>query len=203
MRDGTRSPALWLGGLAAGGAIGGHYLAYWFASTDAVPRERLLEETGHRYFGWCAAIALGLVMAALASFFRSRFRTAGRGRTPARLALHLAPRLVPLQIGTCLSLEAGERSLVAGKGLEGIGGLVGEPHVMVAVAIQAVVALCAAGILAVLASVVDRVARLTGGPRPRRARSVPAILPRIQVAPVPAVAVLSGTISHRGPPNTR
>lgn len=199
MRDGPRSfPALWLGGLAAAGTVAGHHLAYGIASSDALHKERLLAATGHRYFGWCVAVALGLVMAALVSFFRSRFRSSGNGERPARLGLRLAPRLVPVQIAVCLALEAAERALVTGAGP---GALLGEPQVQIAVVIQGAVALCAAAVLALLASVVDRAARRTTRPRPARTRSVPAILPRVQVASVPAIAVRAGTISFRGPPS--
>ena len=198
MRDGRRSPALWLGGLAAAGAIAGHHLAYEVASSGAHHKERLLAATGHRYFGWCAALALGVLLAALASFFSSRLRAAGTGERPLRLGLRLVPRLVPVQIGVFLAREAADRVVGAGGGLDG---LLAESHVQIGVAIQAAAALCAAGVLAVLASVVDLVARRTGRAPPPRARAARAILPRVQVATIPHVAVRSGTISFRGPPN--
>ena len=65
-------------------------------------RLRLLEGTGHRYFGWYVAIALGLIMAALVSFFRSRLRFAGNWDRPAQLGLRLTIRLLPVQIAVCL-----------------------------------------------------------------------------------------------------
>ena len=192
------SPALWLGGLAVAWAMAGHYVAYTLMSSDAVRGEALPAATSHRYLGWYAAIALGMVMGALASFFRSRIRSGDRGKHPALLALHLAARLVPLQIAACLLFHAIEHSLVAG----GLGAYLAEPEVIVGIVTQTMAAACAGVVLAVLASVADLVAlHRGGGPRPRRTRSIPAILPRVQVALAPAVAVLAGTISHRGPPN--
>jgi hypothetical protein len=192
------SPALWLGGFAGAWAIAGHHVAYMLISRDAVPGGALPAATSHRHFGWYAAIALGMVMAALASFFRSRIRSEDRGQPPALLALHFAARLVPLQIAACLLLHAVEHSLVAG----GLGAFLAEPQVIVGILTQTMAAACAGVVLALLASVADLVAlHRGGGPRPRRTRSIPAILPRVQVALTPAVAVLAGTISHRGPPN--
>lgn len=192
------SPALWLGGFAGAWAIAGHHVAYMLISRDAVRGGGLPAATSHRFFGWYVALALGLVMAALASFFRSRIRSGDRGQPPALLALHLAVRLVPLQIAACLLLHAVEGFLVADE----LGGLLGKPQVIVAIVTQTTAAVCAAVVLAALASVADLVAlHRGGGPRPRRTRSIAAILPRVQVALAPAVAVLAGTISHRGPPN--
>jgi hypothetical protein len=192
------SPALWLGGLAVAWAMAGHYVAYALMSSDAVRGEALPAVTSHRFLGWYAAIALGLVMGALASFFRSRIRSSDRGQHPAFLALHLAARLVPLQIAACLLFHAIEHSLVEG----GLGAFLAEPQVIVGIVTQTMAAVCAGVVLAVLACAADLVALRRGsGPRPRRTRSIPAILPRVQVALAPAVAVLAGTISHRGPPN--
>ena len=199
MSSGPRpSPTVLLGGLAAAGAIFGHHFAYRLASSEVHHGSRLMEATGHRYFGGCLAVALGLVMAALVSFLRSRHQAPKRGQSPMRLGLYLAPRLVPAQIGAFLVLEAAERILVA---RSGVAGLLNDYHVQIGVLIQGAVALCAAGVLALLASVVDRVSRRASRPRPGRRRLVPAILPRVYVASTPAVAVRAGTISFRGPPN--
>jgi hypothetical protein len=166
-------------------------------SRDAVRGVGFAHATSHRFFGWFAALALGVVMAALASFFRSRIRSGDRGQRPAFLALHFAVRLVPLQIAACLLLHAVDGFLVGDE----LGGLLAEPQVIVAIVVQIAAAVCAAVVLALLASLAGLVAlRRGGGPRPRGSRSISAILPRVQVALAPAVAVLAGTISHRGPP---
>jgi hypothetical protein len=188
------SPALWLGGSACAWALTGHHVAYMLMSHDAVRGGGLPVTTSH--FGWYTALALGVVMAALAGFFRSRVSSGDRGQHSALLALHFAVRLVPLQIAACLLLHAVEGFLVAGE----LGGLLAESQVIIAIVTQTTAAVCAAVVLAALASVADLVALRGGGPRPRRTRSISAILPRVQVALAPAVAVLAGTISHRGPP---
>jgi hypothetical protein len=188
------SPALWLGGSACAWALTGHHVAYMLMSHDVVRGGGLPVTTSH--FGWYTTLALGVVMAALAGFFRARVNSGDRGQHSALLALHFAVRLVPLQIAACLLIHAVEGFLVAGE----LGGLLAESQVIVAIVTQTTAAVCAAVVLAALASVADLVALRGGGPRPRRTRSISAILPHVQLALAPAVAVLAGTISHRGPP---
>jgi hypothetical protein len=190
------SPVLWLGGSACAWALTGHHVAYMLMSHDVMRGGGLPVTTSLRHFGWYSALALGMVMAALAWFFRSRVNSGDRGQHSALLALHFAVRLVPLQIAACLLIHAAEGFLVAGE----LGGLLAESQVIVAIVTQTTAAVCAAVVLAALASVADLVALRGGGPRPRRTRSISAIFPHVQVALAPAVAVLAGTISHRGPP---
>jgi hypothetical protein len=186
---------LCVGGLAAGGVVAGHAGAYMLAAPDPVRRHGLLAETGHGAWAVLVPIAMGALMASLVGF------AAGRLRAPppapdAPLLRETARRLVPLQLGAFLVLEAIER-LASG---HDITELPGEPVIAIGLAVQAVVALAGAALLALCARVVDRLGRVLA--EIHRAPRVLAAPGALAIA-FPRSGAARGPASPRGPPMSR
>jgi hypothetical protein len=180
---------LWIGGLAAGGVVVGHVLAFVLAAPHPVQRQGLLAETGHGAWPLLVPIAMGALVASLAGFAAGRLRDE-RPAPDAALLQGIAGRLVPLQLGAFLLLEALER-LASGHDLTE---LPGEPVIAIGLVAQAVVALVGAALLTLFARVVDRLGRLL--------RQTPRA-PRLLVAPGALAIAFPHRRAARGPANPR
>jgi hypothetical protein len=183
---------LWLGGVAAGGAALSHVLAFMVAAPDPVRRGRLLEETGHAAWPVIVSVALAALVVALARFAVGRIHRSDR--PPAGALWHpTAVRLMVLQTLGFVGLEAVER-LASGHALKGV---LGEPVVLIGVALQIFVALGAAALLVLLARLVDRLTGLLRTlPRAPRALGQPGAWDGI----LPRPRLVAGPANPRGPP---
>jgi hypothetical protein len=183
---------LWIGGLASGGVVAGHALAFTLVAPHPVQRQALLSETGHGAWPLLVPMAMGALVAGLAGFAVGQLRDE-RPLPPVARLRGAAGRLVPLQLAAFLLLEALER-LAGGHQLSE---LPGEPVIAIGLATQALVALVGAVLLTLFARFVDRLGRLfRQDPRAPRLLVVPGApaiaLPRRRPGRDPA--------SPRGPP---
>jgi len=152
----SRTRRAWLGGVAAAGVIGSHWLAYLLAVPDPHERADTLARSGHGYWPVGVAIALGCLVAALSGFAIRRFRYRDE---PAHPYVGTATRLVALQGTAFVLLEVLERA-VAGAPVVSI---VHEPAFQLGVLTQVLVASAAALLLLVFGRVVDAVIRRARG----------------------------------------
>ena len=187
---------MWFGGLAAAGVVVSHSLSYLFVAPNPNARLHLLQQTGHCYFTWIAALAVGALVAGLAGGTLQRLR-AGRSETWSRPGAFLAAAatLAVLQIVGFIVLEETERAVV-GAGLTHI---LAEPAVAIGIVMQVVVALVGALLLVALADGVDRISgRLFGtGPSGRATRTV--TWGSTSVVP-PTLRLAASGRTLRGPP---
>jgi hypothetical protein len=181
---------LWLGGLAAGGAALAHALAFAVVAPDPTQRGRLLDETGHVAWPVIVSVALAALVVALVRFAVGRIHQGDR-LPPGELWRLTAGRLMALQILGFVALEAVER-VASGHPLSQ---LLGEPVVLIGVAIQVLVALGAAALLVLLARLVDRLI-------PRTLPRAPRVLggPGAWEDLFPRPRLVAGPVNPRGPP---
>ena len=67
MNRGPAAVRMWLGALACAGMAGAHWLAYALAGAGSDPHDRLLlESTGHSYWPYLAALAMGALLVGFA-----------------------------------------------------------------------------------------------------------------------------------------
>jgi hypothetical protein len=186
----------WLGGLAAGGVVASHWLAYSLAVPDPHLRHEVLAETGHGYWQYAVAVVLGLVVASLSGFacqrvWPSRADSGDRGSP----YYGVAGRLIALQATGLLILEGAERALTGTEPL----GVFTEAPVIIGLAVQVLVALAAALLLVLFARAVDFVHRLVSRTC-HRERPAPVQFPiNLSVLP-PRLRVATGGGTLRGPP---
>lgn len=194
MRSRSLSTRAWLGGLAAGGVVLTHWLAYRTAVPHDADRAELLASTGHGYWKFVVAATLGALVAALARFACGHvWRGAAMSR--GHLYVFTATRLVVLQAIGFTALECGEHLLARVP----VTHLLSEPAVVLGVVGQTVIALVAALLLVAFAKVVELIASAVCRTAPARSRRVPpARPPRRTFVRIPEVALGSGSL--RGPP---
>ncbi len=192
MRASVRMRLL-LGGLAAAGVVASHVSAYAIAVPDAHDRAALLHETGHSNWWMAVAVALGLVVAGLASFALNLF--VRPGFVPALRYKSVARRLCALQVVGFVTLETAERALSGG----GIIQLTTEPAVLLGTVLQLATALLGAALLLLFRRFVVAVARWLSLPEedrtPRQFAAIIRVLP-------PRPTLLAEVHPLRGPPAT-
>ena len=183
-----------LGGLASMGVVVSHAMAYIMAAPDEAERARLLSSTGHGLWPVTIAIAMAAWSAGLAGFIGSRISSTRTAEPCPRASYgRVARALVVLQMGGFVLLEAAERSL----GGEPLHSLFAEPAVLIGIVVQFVVALLGAGLLGLLARLIDRVFRT------HRCAGRTTVVPRPHSRGVsPRFAVGSGGATLRGPPTS-
>ena len=186
---------VWLGGLAAGGVVAAHVLAFLIVAPDPVRRAQLLEESGHGAWPLVVSLATGALVAGLAGF------TVGRGRrpgpSPRSLFAGAVVRLTVLQVVGFVGLEALER--VALHDAAELLGLLGEPVVLIGVVLAAATAVVAAALLVLFAGLIDRLVLLRQAlPRPPRVLAVYGLADD----PRPRMRIVLGSVTLRGPPLT-
>jgi hypothetical protein len=137
MRRHSPSRGLAATGIAAGGLVLAHWLAYVLAVPDPHSREALLGLTGHQYWPFAVRVAGVLaVSAAVAVSFRAWNATHGSG-TPDESFGSLASRLAVLQVFGFVVLEVVERAAAGGD----VGSLFASRVFFVGLAVQVVCAL--------------------------------------------------------------
>jgi hypothetical protein len=188
IRRGTR---LWLGGLAAGGVAVAHILAFFLVAPDPARRAAMLEATGHGAWPLVVSLAAGGVVAGLAGF---AVRRGHEVRTPPRpLFGGIFVRLAVLQVVGFVFLEALEHLARH----DAVLGLLGEPVVLIGVALAAATAAIGAFLLVLLAGLIDRlVVLLRALPRAPRALAAPGLADD----PPPRLRIVMGSVWLRGPP---
>jgi len=129
---GSSRPSLVLG-LALGGVLLGHTVAYRLLLPDAHTRALELAASGHGYLSGANVVGLVASVVALAALFLG-----GVLRTNARAPRHLAARLVGFQMAAFLAMEVLER-VASGGGVQHL------PSVLViGLPVQALIALLVA-----------------------------------------------------------
>ena len=110
MRTVSKLPRLWIGALAGAGIAGAHWVAYLVDASHGHTHRQLLESTGHSYWPWFAALAMGALLVALAPTTNARTRNR---RDQSEMPLtSLAIVLTVIQTCGFLALEMGERMLL-------------------------------------------------------------------------------------------
>jgi hypothetical protein len=188
--------AYWLGGLAAFGIVAAHCLAYILVAPDSHQRQMLMDTTGHRFWGLVFAVGLGAGVAGLSgALVRLMVPPAARYRRGKRLNLFAfsAPRLIALQLGGFVLLEATERTFTGGGAHATV-----EPVVVVGLALQVAVALVSALILCLLTVTLQTLLSGASLSSRKSARRLPrfALTKWLQPTVVPGTG--AGTL--RGPP---
>jgi len=179
--DGRPAPLL---GLALGGALSGHLLAYAVAFVDAVERRAHLASTGHAAFAPMAMLAAVAVGVALVGLGVRVWRSA-----PPTVGWATWTRLAGIQLAVFALIETAERGFDPSVA-------VGDPAVRLGLAIQLLVAGALALALRLFVRTVGLVAaRLRSRRSPARARVRPAIVERGPFARAPRTSA-----SRRGPP---
>jgi hypothetical protein len=186
-----------LTGVAVAGAVVGHMVAYVLAVPSPTVRVALLGATGHAY--WTAAIAAAVVLglASLAATLRRRFRAgllASRPQPADRLG-RVAGQLAGFQVAIYLVQETLERLEV---GIPAHALLDGR-LLVTGVVVQSAIAV----VLAVLLTVVGRVAEAVGRalrPRPRRVE--PAGRPVVDLVVAWPSRLLAAGLGSRAPPRS-
>jgi hypothetical protein len=182
-----------LGGVAALGVVVAHLWGYALTFPDPIDRHLHLASTGHGHWKFVVGIAMGLLVAGIVHIDSGSWKWMG-SRRPGPLFLAAASRLMFLQMGGFLALEATER-LSSG----GLSHLFTEPAVLVGLALQVLVALGGAALVLVVVKTVALTSRL-------RVRSI--IRARTGGSPFRVVSrlepsmlrVATGGSTPRGPP---
>ncbi len=178
-------------GLAVGGTLFGHWLTYLLLSPSAAGRRAMLGGSGHGYLSFANEAGLMLALFAGAALVIGRMARLGtRPRGPA-----IAARLATFQVVAFLAMEIVER-LVAGSSLGQLGHVLPE-----GIAVQLVLALLAAPLIAVLLREVERAVAAVSQPSLFDLEPRPWRLPALAVA-APVVETLDGP-GIRGPPPAR
>jgi hypothetical protein len=141
-------------GLAGGGMLLAHWLAYVLAFGDPHARAHILAQSGHSY--WIYAAAVGLAAATLG------FGSLVRNLNPHKRGISLGTRLAMFQVAGFVALEAAER-LATGHALVEV---FTEPGLWIGIVVQVALALLGASLVR---GVAQLVARLTA-PRFQRTR---------------------------------
>jgi hypothetical protein len=164
-------------GVALGGVLIGHEIAYAILLPSATVRHAVLASTGHGYLGFVDTPALAVGIASLAALFLGRL---GRRREEPSFR-ELVARLAGFQVLAFATIELVER-IGAGAPLNDlvrilpVGGLV-----------QVVVAAVAALLLRALLRAADAAAELLASPAPApRWGSIPLVVPA-GIVPAPGV----------------
>lgn len=185
--------AFWLGGLAGFGIVAAHCLAYVLMAPDGDARALLMDATGHRFWGLLFAVALGTGVAGLSGVLVRLPQPSTTQERKVNLFVFAAPRLMALQVGGFVLLEATER-IFMGAGAHAIL----EPVVAVGLALQVVVALVSALILCLLTKTLHALLSGTSLPSLKAARILPRFAPTRWMQPSLAPGTGAGT--WRGPP---
>jgi hypothetical protein len=174
-------------GVAVGGAVLAHWLAYVLAIPAAHTRAEILAASGHSY--WLMA-ALGVL------FLRHPGRPASTWESGQEAFSAIAVRLSLLQVTAFIAMEVTERLVVGAP----VAHLFHHRLFLMGLAMQLIVASAAALLLLWFSRTVERVAEALR--RPPLPRPRPAVVPtiRIEIQAIPVDPVRDG-VGLRGPPS--
>jgi len=186
-----RAP-IWLGGLAAFGIVAAHCVAYIMMAPEGEERALLMDATGHQFWGVVFALGLGVGVAGVSWLMVNFLHPSTAEHSKVNLFAFAAPRLMALQVGGFVLLEATERMFMGG----GAHALL-EPVVIVGLVVQIAVALVAAVILSLLTRTLHALLSTSNRPSVGAERTLPRPTSRwVQ----PSLAPGTGAGTWRGPP---
>lgn len=183
-------------GVAVGGAVVAHWLAYVLAIPATHARSEVLAASGHSYWGMAIKLAVVLGLAALgALFLRHLGRSPSTWESGQEAFSAIAARLSLLQVTAFIAMEVTERLVVGAP----VAHLFHHRLFLMGLALQLIVASAGALLLLWLSRTVERVAEALR--RPRLPRPRPAVLGtiRIEFQAIPVDPVADG-VGLRGPP---
>ena len=193
MRERAKLRGLPVFGFGVAGLLIGHAISYAIAIPDPHHRDLVLERTGHGYLPLFGEAALILLLAGVAAVV-ARALAGGRPERAGRFA-GLAALLICVQVSAFVGQEVLER-LVAGVPL---GDLAQDHLLSIGLLVQVGVAVCAAGLLRLLARTSSRIADVV------RPRADPSRRERGTVVPVVSMRLprllLVSAANARGPPS--
>jgi hypothetical protein len=178
--------------LLATGVVVGHTLGYRWAVSDPHARAHLLQDTGHGYFAYLPLL-LGVGVTLVLASLVARFRAAARGEGGTGSPPWLVATLPPVAF---LAQELVERLLHTGH--VHVSAL-GEPAVLIGLALQLPLALIALGLARLLGDVADAIGAALAHHLPPRLSLVPAWVV-VASSPVRCSVATRGW-TERGPPS--
>jgi len=185
-----------LAGVAIGGVLVGHWLAYVLAVPDPAVRAGILAASGHSYWVLAVKFAVVLAMAGVGTLvLRHLSRNASGAEQPAREPLSLiVAQLSALQMLAFTGMEFAERVAVGAP----LGHMFHHRIFLIGLAIQILVASAGALILLWLDRAARRLSRAIARSLPLRPAGS-SILPA-SVSTISSVGLLMGGAGLRGPP---
>jgi hypothetical protein len=195
--DIARRGRAWLIGIAGAGIALSHEFGYQVDNPGVAQKVHALEETGHAYLPLFVTLALIALTLGIVAFLAHRIAERAVDVPPKEAFLYTATRLLGMQAAGFLLLEVGERVL-SGNGFT----LAGSP-VALALMMHVVLALLGAGMLRLLARVVDVVLDAVEKKVPEELTEEPATTWAATSVLAPVPLLLSGGLGLRGPPSSR
>lgn len=184
-------------GVAVGGVVLAHWLAYVLAIPGAHARAQVLAASGHSYWVMAIKFAVVLGLAALGALFLRHLDRPPRTWESGQEAFSaIAARLSLLQVMAFIAMEVTERLVVGAP----VAHLFHHRLFLMGLALQLIVASAGALLLLWFSRTAERVAEALGRPllpRPRRAvlRTI-----RIEIQAIPPVDPVRDGVGLRGPP---
>jgi hypothetical protein len=185
-------------GVAVGGVVVAHWLAYVVAIPGAHARAQVLAASGHSYWVMAIKFAVVLGLAALgALFLRHLDRSPRTWESGQEAFLRIAARLSLLQVMAFIAMEVTERLVVGAP----VAHLFHHRLFLMGLALQLIVASGGALLLLWFCRTAERVAEALG--RPLLPRPRPALLRtiRIEIQAIPPVDPVRDGVGLRGPPS--
>jgi hypothetical protein len=183
-------------GVAVGGVVLAHWLAYVLAIPGAHARAQVLAASGHSYWVMAIKFAVVLGLAALGALFLRHLDRSSRTWESGQEAFsRIAARLSLLQVMAFIAMEVTERLVVGAP----VAHLFHHRLFLMGLALQLIVASGGALLLLWFSRTAERVAEALG--RPLLPRPRPAVLRtiRIEIQAIPPDPVRDG-VGLRGPP---
>jgi hypothetical protein len=184
-------------GVAVGGVVLAHWLAYVLAIPGAHARAQVLAASGHSYWVMAIKFAVVLGLAALGALFLRHLDRPPRTWESGQEAFSaIAARLSLLQVMAFIAMEVTERLVVGAP----VAHLFHHRLFLMGLALQLIVASAGALLLLWFSRTAERVAEALGRPllpRPRRAilRTI-----RIEIQAISPVDPVRDGVGLRGPP---
>jgi hypothetical protein len=184
-------------GVAVGGVVLGHWVAYVLAIPGAHARAQVLAASGHSYWVMAIKLAVVLGLAGLgALFLRHLDRSPRTSESEQEAFSAIAARLSLLQVMAFIAMEVTERLVVGVP----VAHLFHHRLFLMGLALQLIVASGGALLLLWFSRTAEHVAEALG--RPLLPRSRPAVLRtiRIEIQAIPPVDPVRDGVGLRGPP---
>lgn len=184
-------------GVAVGGVVLAHWLAYVLAIPGAHARAQVLAASGHSYWVMAIKFAVVLGLAALGALFLRHLDRRPRSWESGQEAFSgIAARLSLLQVMAFIAMEVTERLVVGAP----VAHLFHHRLFLMGLALQLIVASAGALLLLWFSRTAERVAEALG--RPLLPRPRPAVLRtiRIEIQAIPSVDPVRDGVGLRGPP---
>jgi len=184
-------------GVAVGGVVLAHWLAYVLSIPGAHARAQVLAASGHSYWVMAIKFAVVLGLAALGALFLRHLDRPPRTWESGQEAFSaIAARLSLLQVMAFIAMEVTERLVVGAP----VAHLFHHRLFLMGLALQLIVASAGALLLLWFSRTAERVAEALG--RPLLPRPRPAVLRtiRIEFQAIPPVDPVRDGVGLRGPP---